>query len=731
MLPTILLSLTFLLPAAAAQNPQDDIAVPQGVIQDEGDYYTLDLSEVDEGGLTLRQFVKICQINTGLNFTLDESASANVRQKLDNKKLLLYGTKRIHKDDFYSFFQIMMKINGFVCVQQGAGDLAVVVIVENIGGNNTTIKANAPFVNEEDIPSFADKPGTYIYTVVELKYADAQELGTSLRTTLGAGSGDNSAFMALGGEQAILVQGYGPFVAAAARMITVLDSKPDIVQPEFKKVRLFEASAEELAEILSELVNSLQAVPQNVSGNNTRARSSSRSAGATSTSGIETTVTAYSQDNSLLITADPELMPSILDLIAQLDTTVEDPQSNYHLYSLQYLAVEDLNEALEQFVDAAEQEEEQARSNTSNAPQRQGIVVEAHQATNSLLIMATKSKWLELKALLDTLDRRQPQVLIQTALIEVSSDFSKEIGIEYANVETPTGDTQKGFAFTSVGISAGDTIGEARLPSPTAAGLTFGIFDGEDLGIPFILQAAQARNDSNILSVPSVLVANNQTASIESSDQIPYQTSNAVQGAVSADVAYAEAGITLRISPSISAEKYLRLGISLDVSAFRGESSGSLPPPTVRRKIDTVVTLPDGATLWLGGIVRDDSTENDQGIPYLSDIPLIGWMFGSNSKTEIKTTLFFFCTPRILEDFEELQDISEKGKARAADTIGLGRLRMIDPEFELEYPADIILPQDEDEDGQSDTAHLNLSSFAQPIYSTSGGVTDNASPDSE
>ena len=196
-------------------------------------------------------------------------------------------------------------------------------------------------------------------------------------------------------------------------------------------------------------------------------------------------------------------------------------------------------------------------------------------------------------------------------------------------------------------------------------------------------------------------------------------------------MAYAEAGITLRISPSISAEKYLRLGISLDVSAFRGESSGSLPPPTVRRKIDTVVTLPDGATLWLGGIIRNDSTENDQGIPYLSEIPLIGWMFGSNSKTEIKTTLFFFCTPRILEDFEELQDISEKGKARAADTIGLGRLRMIDPEFELEYPADIILPQDKDEDGQSDTAHLNLSSFAQPIYSTSGGVTDNASPDSE
>ncbi|MFT7517443.1 MAG: type II secretion system protein D, partial [Myxococcota bacterium] len=727
MLLTLLLSFTSLLPSAAPQNQQNDLVVPQGVIEDDGDYYTLDLSEVDDGGLTLRQFVKICQINTGLNFTLDESNSSTVRQKLDNKKLLLYGTKRIHKDDFYSFFQIMMKINGFVCVQQGAGDLAVIVIVENIGGNNTTIKANAPFVNQEDIPKFADKPGTYIYTVVSLEYADAQELGTSLRTTLGAGSGDNSAFMALGGEQAILIQGYGPFVAAAARMVKVLDTKPEIVQPEFKKVRLFEASAEELAEILSGLVSSLQAVEQ-VAGGNSRTNNNRGSSGSTA-SGIETTVTAYSQDNSLLITAAPDLMPSILDLIAQLDTTVEDPQSNFHSYALQYLAVDDVSDALSKFIDDVEVEEQKTRSNTSNAPQRQGVVVEAVKSTNSLLVMATKSKWLELRALLDTLDRRQPQVLIETALIEVSSDFSKEIGIEYANVQTPTGNTQKGFGFTSVGITTGDTLGGARLPSPTAAGLTYGIFDGEDLGIPFILQAAQARNDSNILSVPSVLVANNQTATIVSSDQIPYQTSNAVQGAVSADVAYAEAGITLVISPSISAEKYLRLSISLDVSAFRGEASGSLPPPTVTRKIETVVTLPDGATLWLGGIIRNDSTESDKGIPYLSDIPLIGWLFGSNSKTEIKTTLFFFCTPRILEDFEELNDISEKGKARAADTIGLDRLRMVDPDFDLEFPADIILPQDDDENGESDTAQLNLSAFANPSYSTSGGVTENVSED--
>ena len=186
MLPTILLSFTFLLPAAAAQNPQDDIAVPLGVIQDEGDYYTLDLSEVDEGGLTLRQFVKICQINTGLNFTLDESASANVRQKLDNKKLLLYGTKRIHKDDFYSFFQIMMKINGFVCVQQGSGDLAVVVIVENIGGNNTGVvtrtkpKTKKPSMYKVLMLNDDFTPMEFVVHVLERFFSKGREEATTI-----------------------------------------------------------------------------------------------------------------------------------------------------------------------------------------------------------------------------------------------------------------------------------------------------------------------------------------------------------------------------------------------------------------------------------------------------------------------------------------------------------------------------------------------------------------------
>jgi len=712
----LLLALGPVASAAAQEDPLDDVTVPEGVLQEEGEYLLLDLAELDDQGLNLRQFIKVCQLNTGLNFTLDETAGS-IRQKLDSKRLLLYGPKRIRKSDFYSFFQIMMKIHGYVCVQQGAGDLAVVVITEQLASNSALIKANAQFVDHEEVENFADKPGTYLYTVVPLQYADAQDLGTNLRTALASQAGDNSAFMPLAQERALLVQGYGPFVAASVRMIKVLDKKPPSVQVVFKKIPLREQDAQEMAEVLTELVENLSEQAQ--AGNRTRGTQPGELE-------PETVVTAFRPDNSLIVTGTEENIEKLMDLVAQLDTRVEDPESSYHVYVLQYLSAQELDEALTEFVEESEQEAERAnREAASGGAARSGlfseqrIIVNVHEETNAILVSATRNKWAEIKTLLDRLDKRQPQVLIETALIEISNDFEKDIGFEYAHVETPEGDAQKGFGFTSVGITTAEEFGDARLPSPTAAGITFGILDGEDLGIPFIINAAQTRDDANILSVPSVLVSNNKGAVVTSNDEVPYQTSNATQGTVSANFEFTDAGITLAITPSISAQKYLRLHIRLEVSSFRGDGVSGGPPPKTTRKIETYVSLPDGATMWLGGIIRDDLLENESGIPYLSDIPIIGFLFGRSIDRNIKTTLFFFCTPRIIEEFDELTDVSQQGKSRAADTIGLDRVRMIDPTFQLDSPVDVILEGDEESAGGS--AALNLSGFAAPAYPTTGG----------
>jgi general secretion pathway protein D len=735
MLPSTLASLLLAaLPALPVlQDPvPGEIQVPEGVVEQDEEYITLKFDETEQG-LTLAQFVKIAQKMTGRNFTIDDStAGGGASGTLQSKNLLLYGPKRIRRENFYAFFQIMMKINGFVIVRQGSGDLAVEVITLDNVQTRGTIKTNGTFVEVEDVEGFADQPATYIITVYRLRHGSAQSLGVNLRTALGSGGsggGNQDAFMPLPTENALLVQGFGPFVAAAVRMLEILDVEPFKVQPEFERLRLQEASAEELAQTLTDLLENFE---------NPAARNTRQQAEGAAQEEIETRILANPRDNSLLVVASKERMEMVKNLVAKLDSKVEIPETNFRVYLLQNISATDLQEDLKKFLDRTRQAEEQTARNTQGSTQRrieQQIVVESQEETNSLLITATRTKWDELRRLLDRLDQRQPQVLIETALIEVTEEFSKDIGVELATVDPPAGDYAKGFGFTSVGISTlidsdGDNQVDTRLVDTGAAGFTAGILDGADFGIPLLLRAAKTSSNANILSIPSILVTNNRGARVESKDEIPTseQTPVASVGVTETFRDYQEAGIKLSITPSISGKHYLRLGINLEISAFVGTFTpgSTVPPPRVTRTLETTVYLPDGATMWIGGIIRDDMILDETGIPWLSDIPVLGWIFSRRQDSNTKTTLYFFCTPRILDDFDELADLSEGGKARAADVIGLDRVQRVDPEFRLKNPLDMIQEQDLDGDGAAETGYLDPSGFEDPVFVSSQGVADPA-----
>lgn len=709
------------------EDPLESVQVPEEAVQDEGDTILLNFGETETGGLTLRQFIKVCQEHTGLNFTLDTSNTAAL-QELDRTQVLLYGPKRIRREDFFSFFQTMMKIYKYVVVKQGEGELAVYVITKQNATTSGDIKANTLFVDMQDAELFASQPGVYITTVVKLKYADAQNLGTSLRTALaggGAGAGQDS-FMPLPSENALLVQGFGPFVAAAVRLIRLLDSKPEVPKPEFARIPLQEASAEETAQLLQDL---LEEDTGRVGGAPARRGvRGDQNATVAVDERIETRIQANPRDNSLLVFASEQNLEQIKDLVAELDRPLDSIETNFRVYQLQNINAEELEQPLRDFLERTQQAEEAAARNAQGGgPLRQPdqrIVVVAQPETNSLLVTATRTKWQELKRLLETLDQRQPQVLIEIALIEVSEDFAREIGFEYANVSPPSGSASRGFGFTQVGLSDlvdndGDGFADTRIPITSTTGFTGGILDGEDFGLPFLLKAAQNRNDSNILSIPSILVTNNRSARVESKDLIPTTTQTSTQGVGVTETFndFQEAGITLNISPSISAAKYLRMDIELTVSTFKGDpASTTVPPPKAERTLVTSVYLPDGATMWVGGIIKDDRFRTKTGIPFLSDIPILGDLFGARSDSTSKTTLYFFCTPRILDDFDELADLSERSKARAADVIGLDRVRQVDPAFRPDTPLDVILDEDLDGDGQVETGILDLSSFAAPVF---------------
>jgi general secretion pathway protein D len=204
-----------------------------------------------------------------------------------------------------------------------------------------------------------------------------------------------------------------------------------------------------------------------------------------------------------------------------------------------------------------------------------------------------------------------------------------------------------------------------------------------------------------------VLVTNNGSASVKTLDEQPTTqiTATGVGGQTQENFNdYQEAGITMEISPSISASGYLRLQVSLKVSNFIGAFSGAIPPPRITREITTQVNVPNGDTMVVGGIIVDNRDRTRQMIPWLGEIPLLGALFRRDSDSEERTTLYFFVTPHILRDpnFADLAEISYKLKLQAAEKIEAERVRIIDPDF-----------------GKTEGA-VDLGSFDVPLFRSPG-----------
>jgi general secretion pathway protein D len=408
--------------------------------------------------------------------------------------------------------------------------------------------------------------------------------------------------------------------------------------------------------------------------------------------------------NSLLVMAMREDMDRIKELVARLDVDIVQGERTYHIYNLENVDSEELAETLDNFISdaarvtpggagrAAGQAQPAAAQSSGNQ-----VVVEPDPATNSLLIAANRTRYEEVLDLIRRLDQRQDQVLIETALIELSTQEGFNLTVELGLAEFQS-DGDAAFGVSSFGLSTfedtnGDGVPDIRLPNlfngAAPAGITAGILDGDDFSLPVLISALQTRRDTNVLNVPSVLVNNNKSARVVSKDEQPTTTITATGGLNGQTQEnfreYVEAGITLEISPTISASRYLRLSVSLEVSTFIGAVSGNgaIPPPKVTRTIDTTVNVPDGDTMVIGGIIKDDLGTTKSSVPWLGDIPLLGLLFSDTEESQNKTTLYFFITPHIMHDrdFADLAEYSFQQKLQAADTIGADRIRVIDPTF--------------------------------------------------
>ncbi len=283
------------------------------------------------------------------------------------------------------------------------------------------------------------------------------------------------------------------------------------------------------------------------------------------------------------------------------------------------------------------------------------ITFEASQ--NTILVNASPRNQREIARIIDQIDERLPQVLIEAQIVSVTvnEDFSFS-----ADVDLSAGQ----FEFLSTfGVTAPGTLltDNVTLPgSSIGSGLTTGLFRSDF--VPIAIQALETVGDAKLVSNPRILVNDNTDAEVLSNEERPFSsTTQGTATTVTSQGGTAEAGTTLSVTPRISAGGYLVLEYSVELSAFIGAGQGGLQPPRQTENYSSVVTIPSDSTIIVGGFVSTSDSKDESKVPLLGDIPIIGNLFKSVTTRKVKRMIFVFITPKILDDpnFRDLRLATE------------------------------------------------------------------------
>jgi general secretion pathway protein D len=719
--------------AATAQDPPQPPQQPPAAVQIEpvlvGGEPGFRISIDEREGLLLKQFIKIAEQITERTFIFSDQELAQV----PDPKVTFLGVKKIKKANFFGFFQTILYIKGFACVPRGEEDTEIWEIIFMNGPKRSELTASVRYVTPDELVNYRNQTGVTVLTSIPVEHIQAVAAVNSLRPFfIGAGAASPTGqltFGNVGNAKAVLISGFAPQVYAAYQILKLVDLPVDPVLLETRVQRLEHQAAEELEPLINEILSDRAGVRQ---------QAGDPGAGQPVQTGqpIRLKVLAHSTQNALLLSGTPEQIFEAVDLIAHLDVPVEAAGGDQHVVVLKNVLANDLRTTLNDFLQAdqtAEQQAQQGGQTPARRPRR--TVVIAHEESNSLLISGTASKYAQLKKTIDQLDRRQPQVLIECALVELSIGQAQQLGVELGFIDIKeSGDFTRGFGFTSFGLTTfedtdDDGLPDTRLPDfeNPLQGLTGGIISNDDFAIPVIVNALASSDAANVLSMPSVVVNNNQEAEVRSEEIRPTQeiqqnTTGSQQGAGEDK----SAGIELLISPSISTNNYLRLNLSLMISRFTTAFDPNSVTAGVRttREIKSQVTMPSGHTMVIGGVIQDVESEAEAGIPLLKDIPILGILFRTKTTERSKTNLYFFLTPHILDeaDFSDLAELSFRKKLEAAEYIGHRRLQIVDRKWREQAPETL-------EDSGATLEDLDMKGgFTMPVYQRPG-TTGPTGPD--
>ena len=565
-------------------------------------------------GAELRAIVQAVSAVTGKNFIIDPRVRAEVT---------MLSSTPMTPDAFYEAFLSILQVHGFVAIT--SGDIIKIV----------------PDASARQYPGYTttdNRAGDDIVTqVVQVKNVGAAQLVPILRP---------------------LVPQYGHLVAHPGSNMLIISDRAGNVKRLLSIIRRIDQSNDEDIEVVplanasaAELVRVLTALTQ-----------APRSDGAP----VTINLVADSRTNSVLIGGDKSERLRLRALIAHLDTPLEDGGDTRVRY-LRYADSEDLAPKLQQHF--VQQQTAAAGGAVAASSANTEISVWADPQTNAIVVNAPPKMMRSLMTIVDRLDIRRAQVLVEAIIVEVTVDRTAELGITWAVDGSRTESSPIGLTnFPDSGAGVLQLAGEAAADGaidPTGligGGLTLGIGRISDNGLSFaaILHALEGNAHTNIISTPSIVTTDNEEATLNVGQEVPFVTGSfsntgSVGGAINPfqTIQRQQVGVKLTITPQINEGDSLLLKISQTISSIAQSAEGAVDLITNERTIETTVIVDDGQILVLGGLLEDQLRESDQRVPILGSIPIIGALFRSRKTDKITTNLMIFIRTKILRDSKQ------------------------------------------------------------------------------
>ena len=587
-------------------------SLPSTAEQVNGDTY-----RITAKGADIHEFVAQVADITGKTFVIDPRLKGSVT---------VISEAPMDADGVYALFLSVLRLHNFTAVPSGD----IIRIQQNATGKQTP---GAP----GDLGAVA--PEELVTRVIAAQNVDSAELVKILRP---------------------LIPQYGHIASVAQPNVVIISDHADNILRLKKLIADIDVSDEEDVVMLplkdawvGSVVSILERVAPDQIGRNAK--------------GPQTVqIIANERNNSLVLRGKPRPIAEILKIVDKLDqpATTSDATQVIPLHHADAAAVATILNGLDSAAPAGEESGAQETS------------IQADESLNAIVVRADPGKMSEILQTIEKLDVRRSQVLIEAAIVEVTLDNTRDVGVEVAAADA-RGQTVPFINTTLQGTLAslfGNIVGEdgqsvdvlsglAAVDTPTVAAAKI---DAAGVSFGAVITALATNTDANLLSTPSIMTLDNQEAHILVGREVPFRTGSFTTTGDGTSNPFTtvnreDVGVELTVTPHVHDESSVRLQVSQEITNVLNTAVGGTAfadVVTSKRSIETTILAEDRQTIVLGGLIQDDITDSRRKVPLLGDIPLVGNLFKSRNKTKTKTNLLVFLRPTVIRSQEDANKVT-------------------------------------------------------------------------